>query len=53
VSYTDLLSTTWPWDLKLTKHSDGGTTMKIGIMTFAVDVAVLAQRAESLGFDSF
>jgi probable F420-dependent oxidoreductase len=27
--------------------------MKVGILTYAVDVAVLAQRAEALGFDSF
>jgi alkanesulfonate monooxygenase SsuD/methylene tetrahydromethanopterin reductase-like flavin-dependent oxidoreductase (luciferase family) len=27
--------------------------MKVGIITVAVDVAALAQRAEALGFDSF
>jgi hypothetical protein len=30
----------------------GGTTMKVGILTWSVDVA-LAQRSETLGFDSF
>jgi alkanesulfonate monooxygenase SsuD/methylene tetrahydromethanopterin reductase-like flavin-dependent oxidoreductase (luciferase family) len=27
--------------------------MKLGVLTTAVDVAPLAQRAEELGFDSF
>jgi hypothetical protein len=50
---TDHLATTCPGDLKGTIQPEGGTTMKIGIITFSVDVAALAKRAEELGFDSF
>ena len=41
-----------PWALCGTIRREGGTTMKVGIMTLSVDVAALAQRAEALGFDA-
>jgi hypothetical protein len=33
--------------------TEGGTKMKLGLLTYAVDVAELAAQAEALGFDSF
>jgi alkanesulfonate monooxygenase SsuD/methylene tetrahydromethanopterin reductase-like flavin-dependent oxidoreductase (luciferase family) len=53
VRYIDHLSIKYYYACNGTRQRKGGARRKIGILTYAMDIAALAKQAEELGFDSF